>query len=123
MRILAVDYGERFSGLAYSPDGIVALPLTAIDTKELSDQISLTIELKKIQQIVVGLPKMDNGQNTALTEIIQVFFKENHFGAPVEFINERGSTKFALKSTSSGRVDDIAAQQILTYYLDKKQAR
>lgn len=120
MRIIGVDYGEKWTGLAYSPDGVVALPLAVVVTKELYTQISSIIEPKKIKLIVVGLPMMDNGQKTPITDTIREFFENHDFGIPVEFINERGSTKTALKSGHSGRVDHVAAQQILSYYLDKK---
>lgn len=123
MKILAVDYGEKWTGLAYSPDGVVALPLAVIVTKELYTQLSSIIEPKKIELLVVGIPTMDSGQKTPLTDTIQDFFEKHDFGIPVEFINERGSTKTALKSGHVGRVDHVAAQQILTYYLDKQESR
>lgn len=120
MKILAVDYGERFTGLAYSPDGVLSLPLEVLDTKDLLASLNRILSEKKIQQLVVGIPTMDNGQNTPLTEKIKNIFRPEHFSVPIVFINERGSTKSARKSVSSGRADDVAAQQILTYWLDSQ---
>ena len=118
--ILAIDYGERYTGLAWSPDGIMSFPLRVVDTKELTEQLAQILEKKKIKQLVVGLPTMDNGNPTPLTQTIQDIFNTDNFSLPVEFINERGSTKTAKQSTQNGRADDIAAQQILSYFLDKR---
>ena len=122
MKIIAVDYGEKWTGLAYSPDGVVALPLAVVITSDLKNQLEGIIGPKGIDQLVVGIPLMDNGQKTPITDTIKNFFENNNFKIPVEFINERGSTKTALQNSSGGRADDVAAQQILTYWLDQQDA-
>ncbi len=64
-RILGIDYGERRIGLAISdPMGIIAQPLTTLDTEKIKDvffEVKNIVKEKNVKKVVVGLPKNMDG--------------------------------------------------------------
>ena len=70
-RLLAIDFGEKRVGLALSdPTKIIAKPFKSItytDHDDLLNQISLIIEEKNVEKIILGFPKNLKGENTAQT--------------------------------------------------------
>jgi len=119
-QILAIDYGEKKTGLAYSPDGICAIPKEIIPTESLEEWINKKIQEKKIQKIVWGLPLLPDGQENTLCKTIQEKAKAWEKEIPTKFINERFSTKLSLPQKNKKRQDDSAATRILEFYLSKK---
>lgn len=65
MKILAIDYGERRTGLAVSDDlGITAQGLDTLvvkDEGELPGLITETVRKLKVERILLGLPRNMNG--------------------------------------------------------------
>lgn len=120
--ILAIDYGQKYTGIAYSPDGIVVIPLAVVLTNHLTDRIKQLTEEKKIKKIVVGLPLEKDGNENPLSQEIRSFFKETGTDMGIEFVNERFSSQNIAISTQKGkpRIDDLAAAQILEFYLRTK---
>ena len=132
MRVLAVDYGERRTGVAVSDElGITAQGLETIeveDETEIPDLIARVATEKRAETIVVGLPlNMDSSES-------EKSIKVRKFGAllaeitslPVVFLDERMTTKQAhrimhdLKKKTRGNkpmVDRISATLILQDYL------
>ncbi len=74
MRCLAIDWGEKWIGLAYSPEGDVALPIEPIPSVPRSEALKLIVELirqKGIERVIIGEPrtlKGYRGYNLALVE-------------------------------------------------------
>ncbi|HVR72909.1 MAG TPA: Holliday junction resolvase RuvX, partial [Planctomycetota bacterium] len=57
-RILGIDFGDRWIGLALSdPGGIIASPLDVLDGEAaLRDTLGHLVREKEIERLVVGLP-------------------------------------------------------------------
>ena len=132
MRILAVDYGERRTGIAISDElGITAQGLETIEVKDESEIPSLVARIvsdKKAEKIVVGLPLNMNSSES------EKCIKVREFGAllaektniPVVFWDERLTSVQAKrvmrelnKKTYRNKqmVDKISATLILQEYL------
>ena len=114
--ILAIDYGESKSGLAWSPDGVCAIPLEVVLTKDLLKKIQDLITQKNIKRLLFGLPISGDGQEQGLCLEIRTFAK-NFASLKTHFINERSSSQAVLLPKNLSRIDDLAAAQILEYFL------
>ena len=130
-RILAIDYGQKRTGLAVTdPLRITANPLLTIPTAEL--QAWLTAELQKgeIDTVVIGHPAQLNGQDSASMQYIIPFqnWFRNHFSIPLIPFDERFTSTLAHQAMIAGGmsrsqrrnkavVDKIAACIILEDYL------
>lgn len=118
-RLLAVDYGEKFCGFAFSPDGICVFPLSIVATKNLEKELRDTLNKKSVQKMIWGLPLQPDGGENKICAQIRLFVEELHSPIPVEFINERFSSKFVSAPQEENRQDDLAAAKILEFYLSK----
>ena len=133
MRYLAIDYGNRRTGLAVcDPSETIASPLTVYETnKNLIQKIQELIEKENIKSIVLGLPlNMDNTKGPQARRTIG-FSKElqAQIEIPIHFQDERLSSYTArekmaeaelTKKKKKKRLDAVAAAQILEAFLDKK---
>jgi putative Holliday junction resolvase len=135
-RVLGVDWGDRWIGLALSdPGGSIAWPLDVLDGADVFWQaIDGLIAGQGIERIVLGIPVNMDGtagprarQALALREEI-----ERRTGRPVEAWDERLTTveaeawlRRAGLSTRErrDRVDKLAAQILLQSYLDARKSR
>ena len=119
--ILALDYGEKFCGLAWSPDGVVVFPLEVVATEKAREKILELYKTKKCQQLVIGLPISGDGSENKVCQKIRNF--AGFLGIEnIEFVNERNSSQetfFRGKSNQpKQRIDDLAAARILEYWLE-----
>ncbi len=121
--ILALDYGEKISGLAWSPDGVVVFPLKVVETKSrenLAKIVEKTYEEKNCQQLVIGLPISGDGTENEICHKIRNF--AGFLGIKnIAFVNERNSSQevfFRGKKGEKKRIDDLAAARILEYWLE-----
>ena len=134
-RFLAIDFGEKRVGLALSdPTKIIAKPFKSItytDHDDLLNQISLIIEEKNVEKIILGFPKNLKGENTAQTNKVMSFFNliKNKSIIPIVLQDERFSSVSAKKSLilqniktghNKGLIDETAAAIFLQLYLDRK---
>ena len=134
-RFLAIDFGEKRVGLALSaPIKIIAKPFKSItytDHDDLLNQISLIIEEKNVEKIILGFPKGLKGENTAQTNKVMSFFNliKNKSIIPIVLQDERFSSVSAKKSLilqniktghNKGLIDETAAAIFLQLYLDRK---
>ncbi len=68
MKILALDIGDKWIGSAISdPLGITARPYTTVDTENLVQFLTETIEQEQINTIVLGYPKTLKGKESEQT--------------------------------------------------------
>jgi RNase H-fold protein (predicted Holliday junction resolvase) len=119
--ILAVDYGEKFTGIAWSPDGIVSLALDVFLTRNIIQTIGKFIVEKNIKQVVIGLPLSDSGEENENCKTIRSL--EKQIKTPVTFVNERASTQMThgySRRKDTPRKDDLAAAQILEFWLQQR---
>lgn len=121
--ILAFDYGEKMSGLAWSPDGIVVFPIEVIENKSsewMREILEKTYTEKKCQQLVIGLPISGDGTENSICKTIRNFAKSLEI-KDIAFVNERNSSQEVISSRKSRekneRIDDLAAARILEYWL------
>jgi len=114
--LLGIDYGEKFTGLAFSPDSIIALPVKVIATENILQEVKDIVEQKNCSKIIMGLPISSDGSENHICEQIRSTANLLERFAPIEFINERYSSQDA-GGPKNKRMDDVAAAKILEYYL------
>lgn len=135
MRYLGLDLGNRTCGIAISdPMGIIASSIETIRFKEKDLQkcleyVKMYIADRKIEKIVMGLPKNMNGTLGPQSEYVFEFKEmlEKETGLEVILFDERLSTMEVTKIMISAdlsrakrrtKVDKLAATLILQSYLD-----
>lgn len=135
MRYLGLDLGNRTCGIAISdPMGIIA---TSIETVRFGDKnlqkcleyVKMYVEDRKVDKIVMGLPKNMNGSLGPQSEYVLEFKKilEEKLNIEVILYDERLTTVEVTKIMISAdlsrakrktKVDTLAATLILQSYLD-----
>lgn len=132
MRVLAVDYGERRTGVAVSDEiGITAQGLETIEVEDESEIPSRVANIARetgAETIVVGLPLNMNGTESEKSRKVREFgvLLAEETSLPVVFRDERMISKQAQrvmhelkKKTFKNKtmVDRISATLILQEYL------
>ncbi len=131
-RLLAIDYGEKNIGLAYSDAlGITVQPLPSIrnsSRKELNRKLRSLIEELEINRVIIGIPlNMDGSRNESVLRMEKRMqqFKEI-LKRPLVGVDERLSTveaeefwtRMSTKQKKKYRtIDSLAAALILERYL------
>ena len=73
MRVLAIDYGDRRTGLAFSDLGGVlcgeAFIVEEWDAQRLAERIAAECRAREVGQLVLGLPKNMDGTGLSLIHI------------------------------------------------------
>jgi putative Holliday junction resolvase len=134
-RILGIDLGRVRIGVAISDElGLLAHPLETIPAASgAARRIAEIVREKKVERVVVGLPRHMNGTVGEGAVEALAFAKELRALVPCEIVtwDERLTTSAAHRALrESGRktrhtrqvVDQIAAQMILQGYLDSLPA-
>ncbi len=133
-RVLAVDWGERRIGLALSdPTRLIAQPLLTLQRRPnhrppVGDIVAL-VARHEGALVVVGLPLDLEGHEGAAAREARALGDAiaRRAGVPVEYRDERLSTAAALRAArtagvtdrdSRGRIDQMAAVEILQNWLD-----
>ena len=116
--VLAVDYGEKFCGLAWSLDGTVVLPIAVVKTAEAKPRITELCGNKNICTLVFGLPVTTDGRENHVCAQIRAFAQSCAHLATVDFVDERGSSRGTIAKDAAQRIDDLAAVNILGYWLE-----
>ena len=135
MRYIGLDLGNRTCGIAISdPTGTIATSITTIrfrekDLQKCLEYVKMYIVDRKIEKIVMGLPKNMNGTLGFQSEYVLKFKKmlEETTGLEVILYDERLTTVEVTKmmisadlsrSKRKNKVDTLAATLILQSYLD-----
>jgi putative pre-16S rRNA nuclease len=136
VKVLALDYGSARTGVAVSdPTGTVARPLEVVEKASTAAGLRYLRELverEAAERVVVGLPVTLRGERGAQAEETERFAEALRavVGVPVEFFDERFTTKLALR-TRQGRAkrspvesppDALAAAHLLSTYLEWQSA-
>lgn len=134
-RILAIDYGQKRTGLAVTDMmRIAANPLCTIETKELQQWLTAELAKGEIDEVVIGKPTQVNGADSDSMKYITPFMNwfRNHFPTiPLVQFDERFTSVLAHRAMIDGGmkrkqrqdkavVDRIAACIILEDYLSSK---
>ncbi len=136
MRYLAIDYGDKRTGLAICDSAeTIASPLAVIEgQKDLTKKIAEVVRTENIEAIVLGLPlNMDDSRGFQAKKVLQFAEQlKNHLNIPIHFQDERLSSFAAEQSLASAeftrkkkkkRLDAVAAAQILEAFLEQKNAQ
>ena len=74
-RILAIDYGQKRTGLAVTDSmQLIAGALDTVDTKDLERYILDSVSREDVSTIVVGKPTQLNGENSENMKRVEPFF-------------------------------------------------
>lgn len=135
MRILAIDYGRKRTGLAVTdPLQIIAQGLTTVETHMALVFLKDYLQKEAVETIVVGDPRNLDDSETHITSAAAEFVKKlkRHFpGVKVVTIDERYSSKMATRAMiemgmkkkdrrNKANVDEIAATLLLQEYLETR---
>ena len=136
MRYLAIDYGDKRTGLAIcDPAETIASPLAVIEgQKDLIKKIVDVVRSENVEAIVLGLPlNMDDSQGFKAKQVLRFAeLLKNHLNIPIHLQDERLSSFGAEKKLAPAeftrkkkkkRLDAIAAAEILDAFLEQKNAR
>lgn len=131
MRLLGIDYGQKFWGLAWADELGVAYPLgTILDSTPAARWDALTEIVRKRMPdcLVVGYPLHMDGREGKRTAEVDAFILqlEKRFGLPVHKADERLTTRQVEAGLSSkaikqrkqkGQTDALAASLFLSDFL------
>jgi putative holliday junction resolvase len=133
--VLALDFGRARIGAAISDQlRLLAHSLETIPANEQApSRVAEIVRERKIDHVVVGIPRQMNGQiGAAATEVLQFVEKLRAIlPCPVVTWDERLTTVAAHRALrdagkktrqTRGYVDQVAAQMILQSYLDRRAA-
>ena len=134
-RIMAVDLGERYVGIAVTdPLGITAQGLPTLDVKseeETLEKLEILCKSNNVGKIVLGYPVNMNGTEGHRTEWVKQFGKKliEKVGMPVLYRDERMTSQQALKTLhllgketrgNKDRINEISAVLILQSFLEER---
>ena len=130
---LGIDYGTKRVGLAISDEtGQIAFPLCVLENsgqRRVAVEISRIVSERIVGSLVLGLPLNLDGSKGIAVENVEHFADvlKQYVNIPVEFWDERLSTKIAERAMIDGglsrmrrkqSIDQATAQIILQSYLD-----
>ncbi|MHC4068577.1 MAG: Holliday junction resolvase RuvX [Planctomycetota bacterium] len=133
MKYLAIDYGNKRTGLATcDPNETIATPLTVLTTSEdLPNKIAQIMETENADAVIIGLPINMDGSEGFQAKRVRQFAEqlERQLNMTIHFQDERLSTFGAQeklgqtdlsKKKKGSRLDAVAAAQILQDFLEAK---
>ena len=135
MRILAIDYGIKRTGIAVTDEmQVIAFGLTTIQSETAIAFLKDYFSKEKVERVIVGEPKQMDGTPSQSAEIINAFvtkFQEAFPEMSVERVDERFTSKMAFQTMidsglskkqrkNKSLVDEIAATILLQDYLTRK---
>lgn len=133
-RILALDYGQKRTGVAVTDElRIIASGLTTVPTNDLIPFLTQYLKEESVDVLVVGEPKQMNNQPSESEVYITPFLKQLSVSFPnlkVVRQDERFTSKMAFQSMLDGGlkkkqrrnkelIDEISATLILQDYLKR----
>ncbi len=135
-RILAIDYGQKRTGLAVTDElKIFATALTTVPSAEAITFLKMYLQENKVECFVVGDPKQMNNTPSESARFIEPFVRrlQSEFPAmKIERVDERFTSKIATRTIleaglkkmdrrNKARIDMVSAVIILQTYLETKQ--
>lgn len=126
MRVLALDYGSARCGCAVSdPSGTIATPIQPVlapGTRRGLARLNRLVQELGVEQVVVGLPLSLSGADTAQTAQTRTFARSlaETVQVPVEFFDERLTTRLAARLGGRASEDSRAAALLLEGWLEAR---
>jgi putative holliday junction resolvase len=135
MRIMAIDYGLKRTGIAVTdPLKIIASPLTTVPTAEALEFIQKYCTTEQVEAFVVGLPLHKDGNPThvsphvdAFAERLQKLFPDCTIHRQDERMSSAAAKQIILNSgikkmkrQDKALVDKVAAAVILEQFMEER---
>ena len=136
MRLLAIDYGSKRTGLAVTdPLQIIATALETVRTHLLLDYLKKYAESEEVEAIVIGMPRRLDSSDTHNTHAVRIFIKklEATFpNIPIHPHDERFTSSIALQAMiaggskkserqEKGNLDKVSAVVILQSFMESQR--
>lgn len=134
-RILAIDYGQKRTGIAVTDDfQIIASGLTTIPSETALVFLKDYFGKEKVEKVLIGQPKQMNYEDSESAPIIEAFvakFTKMFPDMKVERVDERFTSKMAFQTMidsglkkkqrqNKALIDEISATIMLQDYLSRK---
>ncbi len=125
MKLLGIDYGDSKVGLAIADtESGVALPYIILKNNgwnNLIEELKKIFITERIEKIIIGLPVDKNGNESEQALRVREFSKKlnENTSIPIDYLDERFSTRQAQDLSPGRQEDDVAAMLVLQNYLDK----
>lgn len=134
-KALAIDFGLKRCGLAISDESqFFAFGIETVASDQLEKQLDQIVQKENVSDIVIGLPKRLNDEDTHITEnvrilktvlekkypLIKIHLEDERFTSSMasEAIHIAGASKKQKKD--KGLVDKVSATIILQSFLNNK---
>lgn len=136
MRILAIDYGLKRTGIAVTDEmQIIASGLTTIASETTIDFLKGYFTKERVEKVLIGDPKQMNGlpsESAVLIEAFIVKFISEFPDMQIERVDERFTSKMAFQTMidsglkkkqrqDKALIDEISATILLQDYLSRKK--
>ena len=122
-KIASIDVGLKRIGVAYTPNESVVVPLKPILRKnrnQASRDVSNTLKEWGIEKLVVGIPFTNEDTTNRIKHFVnllefdgEILFQDESFSS----FEVENSMKGEIKYKRDGRIDSLAAKNILERYL------
>ncbi|TGD58122.1 Holliday junction resolvase RuvX [Flavobacterium humi] len=134
-RILAIDYGQKRTGIAVTDElQIIASGLTTIPSETVLAFLKDYFQKEEVIKVLIGEPKQMNGEPSQSAPMIEAFvltFKTNFPDMQVVRVDERFTSKMAFQTMidsglkkkqrqNKALIDEISATIMLRDYLSRK---
>jgi putative Holliday junction resolvase len=134
-RILAIDYGQKRTGIAVTDElQIIASGLSTIPSETVFDFLKSYFSKENVSKVLIGDPIQMNGQPSQSAELIHKFanqFVQQFPNIQVVRVDERFTSKMAFQSMidsglnkkqrqNKALLDEISATIMLQDYLTRK---
>ncbi len=138
MRVMAIDYGDAHTGVAFSdPTGLLtgtALVINSWRPERVLEELKRLAQEQGVTEVVMGFPRNMDGTEGPRAEVYRSFAArvEETLGLPVALWDERRTTvdahRILFEAGKNGRkrrkqVDAVAASLILEGYLTYRRSR
>jgi putative Holliday junction resolvase len=135
MRLLAIDYGQKRTGIAVTDElQIIASGLTTIPSETAIAFLQEYFAKERVEKVLVGEPKQMNNEPSQSAGLIDAFVEKFKTAFPemaVERVDERFTSKMAFRTMidsglkkkqrqDKGLIDEISATIMLQDYLLRK---
>ena len=135
MRILAIDYGQKRTGIAVTDEmQIIASGLTTIPSETALEFLKDYFSKERVEKVLIGEPKQMNNEPSQSAPLIDEFvsrFSQAFPGMKVERVDERFTSKMAFQTMidsglkkkqrqNKALIDEISATIMLQDYLSRK---
>ena len=135
-KYLAVDYGDKRTGLAECDiSGMLASGIGTISEggmRKTAERVAKEAENRSCKKIIIGLPKNMDGSEGQRTDVIRAFadLVREYTQIEIDFYDERMTTMIAYRYMSEvgtfgkkrkNSVDTLSAEIILQNYLDRER--